>query len=275
MNVVEAHYAKPGLIERVREALRQSGLDPDRLNQSELDNVDQFHVGGLDATNNLARLAGIRADDRVLDLGSGVGGPSRHLASSIGCHVTGLDLTTEYCQLATSFALATGLSHLVDYRQGDALHTPFDDASFDVVWTQHAAMNIEDKPGLYGEIARVLKPSGRLAVHDIIAGTGEVRYPVPWAARPDFSFLISGQNMQETILAAGFRTVVVQDVTQEGLDALRKMASRAAAPGFGIRTLTGADFPAMAANLVANLQSGSCRVIQAIYETGPFATAVV
>ncbi|HTB12726.1 MAG TPA: methyltransferase domain-containing protein [Bryobacteraceae bacterium] len=152
MNVVEAHYAQPGLLERVKEALRQSGLNPDRLDQSELEKLDQFHVGGLDATDDLARLAAIRPGDRVLDLGSGVGGPSRHLASSLGCHVTGLDLTGEYCQIATMLAVSTGLSRLVTYRQGDALHAPYEDGSFDVVWTQHAAMNIEDKPALYREI---------------------------------------------------------------------------------------------------------------------------
>src|SRR5580704_5296608 len=127
MNVVEAHYAQPGLVERVKAALVESGLDPSRLNQSDLEKRDQFHVGGLDATNTLIQIAGIKASDRVLDLGSGGGGPSRHLAATVGCHVTGIDLTDEYCQVATMLAAATGLSHLLDYQQGDALHTPFDD----------------------------------------------------------------------------------------------------------------------------------------------------
>src|SRR5579863_6590162 len=98
MNAVEAHYGQPGLPGRVREAIRESGLNPDSLSQSELDKLDQFHVGGLDATVSLARLAQIRETDSVLDLGSGAGGPSRHLASTIGCRVTGIDLTDEYCQ---------------------------------------------------------------------------------------------------------------------------------------------------------------------------------
>jgi SAM-dependent methyltransferase len=265
MNVVEAHYAQPGLQERVRESLRQSGLDPDALAQPDLAKFDQFHVGGIDATDALARLVEIRRSDRVLDLGSGVGGPSRHLASTIGCHVTGVDLTDEYCRIATMLALATGLSHLVDYQRGNALQTPFEDAIFDVVWTQHAAMNIQDKRGLYREMFRLLKPGGRLAIHDIVSGTGEVRYPVPWASIPDFSFLISEQDMQSALLAAGFRNIAWHDVTAASIDALRLVAGNAASPGFGIRTLIGPQFPVMAANLVANLQSGACRIVQAAY----------
>lgn len=265
MNVVEAHYAQPGLVERVREALRESGLDPDKLNQSDLARLDHFHIGGAAATDALAQLAGIRHTDRVLDLGSGIGGPSRHLASTIGCRVTGLDLTDEYCHVATMLARSTGFSHLVDYQQGDALLTPFEDSTFDAVWTQHASMNIEDKRGLYREISRLLKPSGRLAVHDIVAGTGEVRYPVPWASRPDFSFLISEQEMHAALAAEGLRNIISQDVTQGGVEALRKVAANASLPGFGLRTLIGPEFPVMAANLIANLQSGACRVVQAVF----------
>jgi ubiquinone/menaquinone biosynthesis C-methylase UbiE len=265
MNVIEAHYAQPGLLERVLEALRQSGLNPDRLDQSDLAKLDQFHVGGLEATDRLARLAMIQPGDRVLDLGSGVGGPSRHLASAIGCRVTGLDLTKEYCDVATALAAATGLSHLVSYQQGDALATPFDDATFDIVWTQHAAMNIPDKSGLYREIFRLLKKGGRFALHDVVAGQGTMRYPVPWASRQELSFLSSEDAMLDTLTSAGFRNVVSEDVTAEGLEALRQLAAKPPSPGFGLRTLMGPEFPSMAANLVANLQSGACRVVQAVF----------
>jgi SAM-dependent methyltransferase len=265
MNLVEAHYAQPGLVDRVKQALVKSGLDPDHLDQAGLSKLDQFHVGGVEATDALIRLAKIQASDSVLDLGSGIGGPSRHLAATVGCHVTGLDLTDEYCQIATMLATSTGLSHLVAYRRGDALATPFEDASFDVVWTQHAAMNIADKSALYREIFRLLKRGGRLALHDIVAGSGPVRYPLPWASHTEFSFLISEPDMQTALASAGFQQVVSQDVTKDGIDALARVASRAGSPGFSLGTLIGPEFPTMIANLTTNLKSGACRIVEAVY----------
>jgi ubiquinone/menaquinone biosynthesis C-methylase UbiE len=265
MNSVEEHYAQPGLMERVRTALRENGLNPDRLEQADLAKFDQFHVGGIDATTRLARLAAIQQNDRVLDLGSGTGGPSRHLAATLGCHVTGLDLTAEFCQVATMLAHSTGLSHLLSYQQGDALQTPFEDGSFDVVWTQHASMNIEDKGALYREIFRLLKPGGRLALHDVLAGTGALRFPVPWARRPELSFLISREDLKSALAAAGFRELSSNDVTPEGIEALRKVAALAGGPGLGIGTFMGPEFPGMVANLLANLQAGACRLVQATY----------
>lgn len=265
MNRVEAHYAEPGLLERVREALRQSGLDPDRLEQADLTALDQFHVGGLDATDELARVAEIRQSDRVLDLGSGIGGPSRHLAATLGCHVTGLDLTEAYCQIATMLARSTGLSHLVSYRQGDALAIPFEAGVFDVVWTQHAAMNIENKSALYREMFRVLKPGGRLALHDIVAGSGPVCFPVPWARHRELSFLIAAPDMRAALEAAGFRELAWRDVTNEGIEALRRIVKRAGSPGLGIQTVMGSGFPLMVGNLKANLENGACLLVQAAY----------
>ncbi len=84
-----------------------------------------------------------------------------------------------------------GLEDAVDYRQGSALDLPFGDATFDHAWTQHVAMNIADRGRLYSEIRRVMKPNGRFAIYDAVAGKGEAPiYPVPWARSAETSFLL-------------------------------------------------------------------------------------
>jgi SAM-dependent methyltransferase len=90
----------------------------------------------------------------VLDVGSGLGGPSRFLAWRYGCRVSGIDLTAEFVRVAETLTRLTGLEGRVDYRQGDALSLPFDDMGFDAVWSQNAAMNIAGRDRLYREMCR-------------------------------------------------------------------------------------------------------------------------
>ena len=118
----------------------------------------------------LAEAAAITSTDEVLDVGCGIGGPARFLATKFGCKVTGIDLTPEFIDVARDLNARVGLGDTIDLRVADALDLPFPDASFDVVWTQHVSMNIADKPGLYAELGRVLRPGGRLAFFDVVAG---------------------------------------------------------------------------------------------------------
>lgn len=133
----------------------------------------------------------------------------------IRCTVTGIDLTDEYCRTAAMLSAKVGLTDLVDYRQGDATHLPFDDGVFDVVWTEHVAMNIPDKPRLYKEMNRVLKPGGTLAIYDVLAGpSGPVLFPVPWARTPDTSFLVQPNELRKLLEDAGFTISDWSDTTE-------------------------------------------------------------
>jgi hypothetical protein len=74
---VEEHYTRRNLTEAIREALQQAGKDPTRLQPADLAAVDEFHIRGRQATLELASRIGPTATDRVLDIGSGLGGASR------------------------------------------------------------------------------------------------------------------------------------------------------------------------------------------------------
>ena len=120
----------------------------------------------------------------VLDVVGGLGEPARTLASEFGCAVEVLDLTEDFCPAGAAFTTRTGLSDLVSFRRGSALEIPYPDAGFDAAWTQHSSMTIADKGRLYGEIHRVLRPGGRPALHEILAGPVSPIYLLaPWARR--------------------------------------------------------------------------------------------
>ena len=257
---IQAHYSRPEIGSVILAALEMAGKDLGRLTLEDLAPIDEFHIRGRAATLELARAAGLDANKRVLDVGSGVGGTSRCLAKEFGCRVTGIDLTDEYCRAAAMLSAKVGLTDLVDFRQGDATALPFADGEFDVVWTEHVAMNIPDKPRLYKEMYRVLKPGGTLAVYDVLAGqTGPVLFPVPWARTPDTSFLVQPGELRRLLEDAGFTISDWSDTTEVArawFVALAEKIRKEGFPPLGFHVLMGADFQAMAQNQGRNLQEG-------------------
>lgn len=255
---VQTHYGRPDVGSLILAALEKAGKALDQLTPEDLAPVDEFHIRGRAATLELARAAGLDANKHVLDVGSGIGGTSRCLAMEFGCRVTGIDLTDEYCRTAEMLSSKVGLADLVDFRQGDATDLPFDDGVFDVVWTEHVAMNIPDKTRLYEEMHRVLKPGGTLAIYDVLAGpTGSALFPVPWARTPDTSFLVQPSELRRLLEDAGFTISEWSDTTEAAHEWFVALAEKIRKEGFpllGFHLLMGTDFREMAQNQGRNLQ---------------------
>src|SRR5262245_32962409 len=164
---VARHYASGDLDGRLLTAIAAAGLDPDRLTPEQLAPVDEFHIGGRAATIHAVAKVVLNPGDRVLDVGCGIGGATRYLAT-MGCRVTGVDLTPDYIAAAGELARRTGLAGRIDYRVASALAMPFEDSAFDAAITLHAAMNIQNRAGLYREVARVLKPGAVFCSYDVM-----------------------------------------------------------------------------------------------------------
>ena len=270
-DTITKHYTMQDLAEAIFTGLKQAGKDLNNLKQEDLAPVDEFHIRGREATVELAQQLDLNASKHILDVGSGVGGASRYLASAYGCRVTGLDLTEAYCQVAQLLADRIGLGQLIAYRQGSALDMPFENASFDIVWTQHTAMNIADKARLYAESWRVLKPGGLLAIYDIVAGGGgPLIFPVPWAREPSISFLVTSDELRELLGQAGFQVVSWRDTSEEGRSWFREVAEKmqkvGGTPPLGFHILLGPDFKTMARNQVRNLNENRIGLIEAVVQ---------
>lgn len=260
------HYSRGGLMESILNGLSESGHNPDDLDAEALAPLEEFHTFGQQATVALAEATGITADDRVLDVGCGIGGPARLLARRYGCPVVGVDLTQEFCDVAADLNRRVGLDDRVEIRRADALDLPCGDGEFSVVWTQHVSMNIEDKQRFYGELRRVVPTGGRLAFFDILAGpTQPLHFPVPWAGDENVSFLASALETQVMVAAAGFRTRSWEDLTAEATvfyAAMRQLAP-STGPPLGLHLVI-PDAAAKGANLRRNAEEGRVIVVRCV-----------
>ena len=177
---------------------------------------EEIHVGGEKETDLLAEKAGINKTSSVLDVCSALGGPARHLARKYGCRVTGLDSTGTMGNEATVRTERDGLSHLVSFRQGNALDIPFHAGTFDIVWGQDAWCYITDKERLIREKNRVLGTGGVIAFTDWIQtgkmADNECEELNTFMA---FPYMETQDGYEEILMDKGFKIIEKEDLSRD------------------------------------------------------------
>lgn len=266
--VVAEHYGRSGLEQKILDAVARAGIDVKNMTAADLAPVDEFHIGGLDATKDLAAQMELREGMRVLDVGCGIGGPARYFSGDHGCKVTGVDLTAEFIQVAASLSRFVKLEALTEFRQASALDLPFEPGAFNRAYMIHVGMNLADKAGVFREVQRVLKPGGIFGVFDVLrVGEGPISYPVPWAVGVQTSFVETVAAYGSALESAGFRVERQRDRREFGIDFMLKIMARVAQGGppiLGLHLLMGETTPAMIKNMLGMLQQGILAPVEMI-----------
>lgn len=249
---VASHYTHGSLEETILAGLTAGGKDIDHLSIDDLAGIDEFHLGRREATREFARDLDLIDGMRLIDIGSGLGGPARYMASTYGSIVTGVDLTDEFVKVANVLTERCGMAAQVSFRQASALSLPFADQSFERATLIHVGMNIEDKARLFAEVRRVLKPGGRFGLYEIMQmRAGELPYPMPWAMTPETSFVCTPETYRQLLSEAGFTVESEQDRSALAIRLAQEM--RASAAGGGQSLSLGALMGPKAAERVGNV----------------------
>ncbi len=224
---VRALYDRHPISEaQVLAAVARRGLGPGRpLAPDDLFDFDQDHYGGVAAVEALARRAHIGPRSRVLDVCCGLAGPARFLAWRFGCPVVGIELNWGRAAGARRLSRLVGLAGRVHVVQGDAVHLPFPAGGFDACVSQEAFLHIEDKTAVLRECRRVLRPGGRLAFTDWVAGPrledGERARLREWMAATGLPTL---QGYRDLLGRCGFAGPDAEEISDDWRPILRARA---------------------------------------------------
>jgi SAM-dependent methyltransferase len=174
-------------------------------------------------------------------------------------------MSPDFCAGAGLLNRLTGLGDRVVVHEGSALDMPFPDDSFDVVWMQNVGMSIADKRTLYAEILRILKPGGRFAFQEIVAGkSAPSHFPLPWATDPADSFLVSAEEMRSLLYRSGFITDVFEDTSDVHLNASVANATPAASGQLSLAVVVD-NLGQKGGNARRSLEEGQVRHVRGVF----------
>jgi ubiquinone/menaquinone biosynthesis C-methylase UbiE len=263
---VAAQYSRGRLQEAILDALhKMDGSGPP--GPLDLAPLDEFHVGGLQATQDLAAQMELRPGMRLLDVGSGIGGPARYFAAEHACEVKGIDLTSEFVQVANNLTQMLKLADRAKFLEASALDPPFEPAAFDGAYMIHVGMNISDKPALFTAVRRVLKPGALFSIFDLMrTAAGDVRYPVPWALTNETDFVAEIDLYQKGLESAGFRIEKLRNRARFAAEFMKRAAQigQNGPPVLGLQLLMGEKAPVMIANVIGMMEQGTLSPVEIV-----------
>lgn len=266
---IAGHYGRNNLVETIQSALSRMGKTPATLTIDDLAPVEEFHIGGRQASKDFLDQLGFKSEARLLDVGCGIGGTARFVATRYSSHVTGIDATGDFVTTGNTINTWLRLDRRISLEHGSALDMPFADASFEGAYMLHVGMNIADKAKLASEVARVLKPGTLFGIYDVMrTGPGELSFPVPWASRPELSAVAEPDDYRRALEAAGF-SITSQRNRRDFAEAFfADMRAKAAAAGgpppLGLHLLMGETTQQKIANMVENVAKGIVAPVEMI-----------
>ena len=260
--VADFYGEKESLFNIIVQALGKAG-SLENVTIDDLSPIDEFHIGGREATQDLLQQLNISKKHRVLDIGCGLGGPARFVASQYGCKVTGVDLTPEFISCGKELTKMTGLTEKVELLVGSALDLnsvlSTDNDVFESAFMLHVGMNIENKELLVSEISSKLRPGGLLGIYDVMRYgenySQDLDFPVPWTNSREHNFAAPPEVYRNAIQQAGLKLITERNRFDFAIEFFSKMKEKKNKNPTELRmNLIMNEFPQKVENMLSNLQ---------------------
>ncbi|MBK6465943.1 MAG: class I SAM-dependent methyltransferase [Rhodobacter sp.] len=257
---------------RIIDAMKAAGIDPETVTVEQLAPVDHFHARGFQATVELAGALPIKAGQRLVDIGCGLGGPARYLAQRFGCKVDGLDITAPFVEAGNKLTALVGMQDAVTIKHGDGQKLPYADKTFDGGYALHVTMSVPDRGAFFDEAIRVLKPGAFFALTEHGLGRrGDPHHPMPWSEDGSGAYLVRPADTVAILEKSGFSDIQVTDTGQEYLQGYLRaieLAEKGEAPVFSTHILLGKLAPQIVRNAARNIEEGRTHPFQIICRKG-------
>jgi ubiquinone/menaquinone biosynthesis C-methylase UbiE len=266
---ISKHYTQSNLVAAIRVGIESLGKSINSISIDDLAPVDEYHIGGRQASEDFLSQLDLTPEKQVLDVGCGLGGAARFAASRYRCQVTGIDLTPDFIETGKVLCAWVKLDDRVSLRLGSALAMPFADRAFDCAYMLHVGMNIEDKAKLCSEVSRVLRPNSLFGIYDVMRiGDGELAYPVHWAMTAASSAVANPAQYREALEKTGFTVIaerIRRDFALAQYDQLRaRTGTVGGPPPFGLNILMGNNTSNYVRNMIENVSSGRIAPVELI-----------
>lgn len=202
-------------VERVFNELRELGYDDHAPVPVEtLTQFDQYHYEGTDAVDNAIQLCGIRQDHHVLEVGSGIGGPARYVASQAQCQVTALELQEDLNDIGRHLTMRSGLADLVSHQAGDFLKVDLPLDQYDALVSWLAFLHIPNRKRLFTRCFDHLKPGASLYIEDFSKLAPFTKQEIQDLESKIFCHYVpTTEEYVAQVEAAGFVDVEVEDMS--------------------------------------------------------------
>jgi len=285
MNILRKHYSgrfsgrAVDLIQEINEGLKKVNKFGSE-SADDLAPVDEFHIGGREATVHFIKHLNLQKGDSVLDIGCGLGGAARFVAENYGCHVLGIDITKEYIEVGNHFNSQLGLENHVTLKHGNVLELEKMNEScpnHDYAMMLHVGMNIENKQLLFEQVSKQLRKGGKFGIYDVMRvgpKNIELDFPVPWATTNATNACDSVDAYIIALQNAGFKVIVNNnrhDFAMNFFNQLQQIQKKQGArnnggpPPLGLHLIMD-NFPEKMKNLILNLKEERVAPVELILE---------